>query len=142
MTTIHRSGVARTFALLTAAFVVLLVAATVARADGDPASDVLPTADVFLPLGAQSQYAPQLKAAVATANGGGFRIKVAVIATTTDLGAVPVLFNKPGPYAKFLGAELLSVYKERLLIVMPSGFGLYRGAQPTATEFALLAGTT
>jgi hypothetical protein len=117
------------------------LAAQTARADGDPASDVLPFADVYLPLEPVSPpLAQQLRDAVAAANKGGFTIKVALIATATDLGSVPVLFGMPGQYAKFLGAELLSIYKERLLIVMPAGFGLYRGGQPTDAELASLTG--
>lgn len=37
----------------------------------------------------------------------------------------------PEQYAKFLGAELIGLYKERLLVVMPAGFGLFRGGQST-----------
>jgi hypothetical protein len=112
-----------------------------ARADGDPASDVLPFDDVYLPLEPVTPaLAQQLKDVVAAANKSGFKIKVALIATATDLGSVPSLFGMPGQYAKFLGAELLSIYKERLLIVMPAGFGLYRGGQPTDTELASVTG--
>lgn len=116
-------------------------AASAAVADGDPASDVLLFDNVFLPLEPVSApLAQQLKAAIAAANKGGFKIKVALIATPTDLGSVPVLFNRPGQYAKFLGAELSGLYKERLLIVMPGGFGVYRGGADTTVETASLAG--
>ena len=112
-----------------------------ARADGDPASDVLPFDDVYLPLQPVSApLAQQLKDTVAAANKSGFTIKVALIATPTDLGSVPVLFGMPGQYAKFLGAELLALYKERLLIVMPAGFGLYLGGASTDAELASLSG--
>ncbi len=65
---------------------------------------------------------------------------MALLATTTDMGSVPVLFNQPGQYAKFLGAEIMGLYKERLLIVMPVGFGLYRGGADTKAAVASLAG--
>jgi hypothetical protein len=117
------------------------LAAFAAVVDGDPASDVLPFDDVYLPLEPVSgPLAQQLKDAVAAANKSGFRIKVALIASPTDLGSVPVLFNQPGQYAKFLGAELIGLYKERLLIVMPVGFGLYRGGADTTATVASLAG--
>ncbi len=116
-------------------------AARAAVADGDPASDVLLFDDVYLPLEPVSgPLAQQLKDAVAAANKSGFKIKVALILTATDLGSVPVLFNQPGQYAKFLGAELSGLYKERLLIVMPVGFGLYRGGADTTAALASLAG--
>lgn len=119
---------------------VAALAASAAVADGDPASDVLPFDDVYLPLEPVSApLAQELKDAIAAANKSGFKIKVALIATATDLGSVPVLFNQPGQYAKFLGAELSGLYKERLLIVMPVGFGLYRGGADTAAAVSLLA---
>ena len=112
-----------------------------ARADGDPASDVLPFDDVYLPSEPVAPaLAQQLRDVVSAANKRGFTIKVALIATATDLGAVPSLFGKPGQYAKFLGAELLVIYDERLLIVMPNGFGLYRGGEPTDAELASIVG--
>jgi hypothetical protein len=115
-----------------------------ARADGDPASDILASDtllfdNVFLPLEPVSAaLAQELRDAVAAANKSGFRIKVALIASPIDLGSVSVLFNMPGQYAKFLGAELRVLYKERLLVVMPAGFGFFRGGMSTASETAVL----
>lgn len=132
---------------LAAVIVVLCTVATLAataRADGDPASDILasdtlPFHDVFLPSEPVSaELAQRLRDAVAAANKSGFRIKVALIASPVDLGAVSVLFNMPEQYAKFLGAELIGLYKERLLIVMPAGFGLFRGEMSTTGELAAL----
>ena len=40
----------RTLVALAAVLVAALAAAGIARADGDPASDVLPTQDVYLPV--------------------------------------------------------------------------------------------
>src|SRR5581483_10522920 len=99
------------------------LATSAARADGDPASDVLYFQDVFLPYAKPSAgAAKQLESAVAAANKAGFRIKVAVIQSEQDLGSVPSLFNRQDIYARFLGAELKLFYTQRLLVVMPAGF--------------------
>ncbi len=126
-----------------AAAVLAGLAAQAGRADGDPASDVLYFQDVFLPYAKPSaDAAAKLKAAVAASNRAGFRIKVAVIASEQDLGAVPSLFNRQDVYARFLGAELESFYTQRLLVVMPAGFGVYANHKPTDAEKAALAGIT
>ncbi len=138
------SQLSRRLGAVAATLVVLCSGVTTAHADGDPASDILasdtlPFHDVFLPFEPVSPaLAQKLRDTVAAANAGGFRIKVALIASPTDLGAVPVLFNMPEQYAKFLGAELLGLYKERLLVVMPAGFGFFRGGMSTIRETATL----
>ena len=117
------------------------VAAPVARADGDPASDYLPVRDVFLSFSEGtrlSDSAKRLIAAVAGANKSGYRIKVAVIATPTDLGAVGGIFGEPQRYSEFLGQELAFVYRNRLLIVMPAGFGIYDAGRTVVAEQAIL----
>jgi len=120
----------------------LLVVAPTARADGDPASDVLLVKNVFLPYPAPSAGAAgALSREVAASYAHGFRVKVAVIATKSDLGSVPSLFNRPGDYAKFLGQELALYYIGPLLIVMPGGYGIYDGGRSTAAEGKILAGT-
>ena len=114
---------------------------TAARADGDPASDVLYFQDVFLPYAQPSvDVARQLTETVAAANRAGFRIKVAVIQSEQDLGSVPSLFNRQELYARFLGAELRLFYRDRLLVVMPAGFGIYHDGQPVDRETKTLAG--
>ena len=96
--------------------------ATSARADGDPASDVLYFQDVYLPYAKPAaEGAARLTSTVAAANKAGFRIKVAVIQAEQDLGSVPSLFNRQDLYARFLGAELKTFYSQRLVIVMPAG---------------------
>jgi hypothetical protein len=72
----------------------------------------------------------------------GFRVKVAVIGSQSDLGAIPSLFGKPADYAKFLGTELSLVYVGPLLIVMPAGYGIYDGSRSTAAERAVLSRLT
>ena len=53
----------------------------------------------------------------------GFPIRVAIIASRSDLGAITGLWLKPRAYARFLGLELSLAYTGRLLVVMPNGFG-------------------
>jgi hypothetical protein len=123
------------------ALALLLIVTPSALADGDPASDVLLVKNVFLPYPAPSDAASnELAAAVSSAYARGYRVKVAVIATETDLGSVPSLFNRPGDYARFLGQELSLYYIGPLLIVMPAGYGVYDGGRSTAMEMKALAG--
>ena len=131
-----RRGLAVCAVLLSAA-----TTATLARADGDPASDVLPTDSVYFPIKAPSRDAQAaLTSAVNAVYSNGNRVKVAVIATAEDLGAIPSLMNKPGDYAQFLGQELQAFYVGPLLIVMPKGFGVYDGGRSVAAENGVLDG--
>ncbi len=117
-------------------------APTAARADGDPASDVLATQSLFLPQDAavptaqQAQLATLLKESAR----GGYPIRAALIGSATDLGSVTALWNQPQNYAEFLGQELGLVYHGPLLVVMPSGFGLYRFPHPSTAQHALAGG--
>jgi len=128
--------------VLLAAIAILTCAATVAssaRADGDPASDVLYVADVFVPYPPPPKATvAALKRNVAAAFAKHYRVKVAVIANASDLGAVPELFNKPTQYAKFLGQEISPIFVGPLLIVMPAGFGIYDGGRSIAAEQKVL----
>jgi hypothetical protein len=112
-----------------------------ARADGDPASDYLLGQDVFLPYSTKvsSSEAKQLTALVNEAARERFTIKVAVIAERLDLGADPSLFLKPQVYAEFLGKEILFIYRGRLLVVMPNGFGVSVGGRPAPSLAKVLA---
>jgi hypothetical protein len=128
--------------LLTAAAALGIVASfpAAALADGDPASDFLIGTDVFASY-AVTLPAPQtdqLKHVVADANKRGYRIKVAVIATRADLGAVTALWLQPQRYAQFLGQELFFIFKGRLLIAMPNGYGIFHHGKPLASERAVL----
>jgi hypothetical protein len=114
---------------------------TAARADGDPASDVLFFQDVFLPyVQPSADVTKKLNDTVAAANKAGFQIKVAVVQSEQDLGSVPSLFNRQELYARFLGTELRLFYKDRLLVVMPAGFGIYHNGLTVDRETAALAG--
>jgi hypothetical protein len=134
-----RSTAAR-FALAVAFLSAALAASTsTALADGDPASDFLVGTDVYLPFPAPSaETGRALLTQVASVYAAGYRIKVAVIATRSDLGSVTSLMGHPTVYAHFLGAELPSIYVGPLLIVMQSGFGIYDGGASTAAEERIL----
>jgi hypothetical protein len=124
---------------------VLLIAvcapAGTARADGDPASDYLLGTQVFFSIDVKVPAAKQheLISIVRDANRSGYAIRVALIASPYDLGAVTSLWRKPRPYARFLGAELQFIYKHRLLIVMPNGFGFNWSKHPSTKEDAVLS---
>jgi hypothetical protein len=133
---------------LTLRFVALVALATcvafsfspVARADGDPASDVLYTQWVFLPFESPvpKEEADRLQQVVQSARSAGYPIKVAIIDQPADLGTAYALWQKPQQYARFLGQELVFLYKGPLLIVMPNGLGIYHYKHSVAAERAIL----
>jgi hypothetical protein len=127
-------------ALLVAA-VAAVLAAPLARANGDPASDVLLTQPVFFPIDATLSDSDReaLLKTVEAANERGYKIRVALIPFTSDLGTAVSLWGHPQDYSKFLGKELAFVYAKRLLIVQPSGFGIYNQGKPVAKEQRVLA---
>jgi hypothetical protein len=132
-------GGARRALVLAAVAVVAALAASVSRADGDPASDTLLEQSVFLPYDVPSQSAQlALQQAVDRVYAQGDRVKVAVIGGQADLGSIPSLFGRPADYAQFLGIELGLWYVGPLLVVMPAGFGMYDGGRPTTAEQAVL----
>jgi hypothetical protein len=97
-----------------------------ARADGDPASDVLAGQVLFLPqdAGLPVHQQQEIVALLRQAAQRGVRLRVAVIASRSDLGSVGALWRQPGAYARFLDQELSLVYRGPLLVVMPSGMAL------------------
>ena len=108
-------------------------------ADGDPASDYLIVADAYLPYPPPPAAArTELSAALASVRKAHGRVKVAVIATPTDLGAIPSLFGRPSDYAKFLGQEIAYSYDAALLVVMPAGYGFYEDGKLTPAADATL----
>jgi hypothetical protein len=116
--------------------------ATEARADGDPASDVLATQPLFLPQDAGIPFAQQgqVTGLVEAADRSGYPIRVAIIASSTDLGSVTELWHQPQTYARFLGQELSLVYRGPLLVVMPGGYGISAGGLPDPAGASSLAG--
>jgi hypothetical protein len=113
-----------------------------ARADGDPASDVLVTQTLFLPwdAGVAATQQAQLTALLSEAERDGYPLRVALIASSADLGSVSELWRRPQSYADFLGDELSLVYRGTLLVIMPDGFGVYRLNGSLGPEQAALAG--
>jgi hypothetical protein len=113
-----------------------------ARADGDPASDVLASQTLFLPqdAGVPANQRAQLGALLTAAQQSGYQIRVALISSPADLGSVTELWRQPQNYARFLGQELSLIYRGPLLVVMPNGYGPYRLASPLAAERSALAG--
>jgi hypothetical protein len=97
-----------------------------ARADADPASDVLLGENVFYPYNppVSSSLQAALNAATSASHRAHFPIRVALIATPVDLGAIPTFFGKPKQYAAFLDQEItFADGKVPLLVVMPNGYG-------------------
>lgn len=139
--TLWATGRALTAVLVGFAILVSGTFPSSAQGDGDPASDYLIGQQVFLPYA--STVAPKAQShligTVAAANQRGFAIRVALIPTSFDLGSITALWRQPQTYARFLDTELSFVYKGRLLIVMPNGFGFAWLAHPTTVEYQLLA---
>jgi len=83
----------------------LALGAPAARADGDPASDVLVTQSLFLPpdAGIPPARQAQLNTPLREASTARYRIRVAVIASRTDLGSVTELRRQPQNYDPVAG---------------------------------------
>jgi hypothetical protein len=119
-----------------------LAAVPVALGDGDPASDYLLGQSTFLsPFDGHIPTASsnELIGLLASAKKHGFALKVAVISTRYDLGAVPILFDKPQLYAKFLSEEDYYYWRDELLVVMPNGYGLYKAKNLPAADRVVIA---
>jgi hypothetical protein len=102
---------------------------------------VLYTQWVFLPFEAPipKPVADRLQEVAQSARSAGYPIKVAIIDIPADLGTAYALWRKPQQYARFLGLELVFLYKGPLLIVMPNGFGFFRYRHTLAAERRILA---
>ncbi|HEV3046887.1 MAG TPA: SCO family protein [Solirubrobacteraceae bacterium] len=112
-----------------------------ARADGDPASDVLATQSFFAPVdtGFSTAQHARLVSIVDAAERSGLPVRVAIVPSAFDLGAVTEFWHEPQTYAHFLGIELSLVYHGPLLVAMPNGFGLYWSGHATAGAERALA---
>jgi hypothetical protein len=131
----RRVGLSAMLAWVSASTVfVLLYSLTVpvpARADGDPASDVLLGQDVFLPYTPISpKIEDELYSVTSAAQRAGYPVKIALIGGKDDLGAVPQEFGHPESYAHFLSYEISTAVRGVVLVVMPNGFGLASGGRP------------
>jgi hypothetical protein len=128
-----------------------LAIAPAARADGDPASDVLLQQDVFFPYAPDT--APRLSGALTgllvRTRQAGYPMKVALIGSANDLGGNTELFGRPRAYANLLADELRTLRHGQpkteplhLLVVMPAGFsgaGLGDGAGQALNEIPINA---
>ena len=119
---------------------VCLSAPSLAQANGDPASDYLLAQNLFLPFTTKidQNSVKRLNAVLAEAKAQRFPIRVALILSPSDLGTAYSLFGKPEKYAQFLGLELAFVYRDRLLVVMPSGYGYAVKGDPDPKASAVL----
>jgi hypothetical protein len=110
----------------------LVFAAPRAGADADPASDTLLIQDTFFPYQplVSSGPANALNQVVAEAKAASFPIKVALIATPSDLGGLPNYYGQPQRYAQFLDREISYNAPVKLLVVMQQGFGTAGVGQP------------
>ena len=116
--------------------------ATTARADGDPGSDVLVYQNLFIAADANVSVQQQLELGnlLSSADKAGFPVRVGIVSQPNDLGAVTALWRKPAAYASFLGTELSLAYAQRLLIVMPNGFGFNWPGHPASAAYQVLGG--
>ncbi len=112
-------------ALIAVAVSLLCVAG--AEGDGDPASDVLVSQPAFIGQGVGGTLKPQLELVklLQVAAAHGFRIRVALIGSASDLGSVTPLWKNPGGYASYLWEELSDAVGGQVLVVMPNGYGLH-----------------
>jgi hypothetical protein len=117
----------RAVALLLVLLAGALCAPALARADGDPASDILIKERVFYPyqLKLPRKSTDALEQTIAAAKDKGYSVRVAMIANDFDLGSAGLLYRQPKNYAKFLGQELAQFNSDWVLIVMPNGYGIF-----------------
>jgi hypothetical protein len=109
-----------------------LAVAAAATADVDPASDVILLDNVYYPY--QPRVCTELRNGLdqltADAKKAGYPVKVALIASGTDLGGIPQEFGRPQEYAEFLHSEIGRQTKAVTLAVMPGGFGFAPPGKP------------
>jgi hypothetical protein len=93
------------FALIAATFI---AGEADVLANGDPASHVLPSREVFVPFDRSlcSPAGRRLDALTDATREAGYPIKVAVIPTAEDLGTLFRLYGRPQAYARQLASEL------------------------------------
>ena len=126
---------------LSLACVLALVCAPAARADGDPASDVLASQTVFYgsELDLKSKAAAQLPALLEKAKQAqGHETRVAILTVPEDMGEIQDLWQDQVNYGALLGSEVAYVYRGRLLIVMPSGYAMFHIGHSSVREQRVL----
>lgn len=114
--------------------------ATYVHPHADPASDVLTSQSYFIPWDAHATGAQQMELSkvITQAKRAGYHIRVAIIASKNDLGAIPGAWQKPEIYARTLATELSLGYHGPLLVVMPAGLGFYEPGTTLAADKAIL----
>ena len=122
----------------------------VALGDGDPASDILLFSDASLPYSqpVSDVEKNRLLDVAAKAKKAHYPIKVAIIASSLDLGSDDQFTGHPSGYARFLSTELSSPksygkhkrsavraadIKVPILIVMPDGIALAQRGKSLST---------
>jgi hypothetical protein len=121
----------RVSALVLGLTLLAAAAPAAALADGDPPSDVLITDTVYLPYQPpEVATVKKLRSVVDATRKAGQPVRVAVIASPQDLGAVANLYGHPREYARLLAQELgnpiepgAKGHREELIVVMPAGIG-------------------
>jgi len=122
-------------ALLLAAAALAATTSPAAFGDADPPSDVLLLQSVYYPYQppVSDKLRRTLDALVAQTQKAGYPIKVAMVQSNVDLGAIPQLFGRPAEYAPFLGREIAFKTKDPLLVLMPAGIAT-NNVTPTAQQ--------
>jgi hypothetical protein len=121
--------VPRVLRAIAVAVALFLAVPAAAHANGDPASDVLLTDTLFVPYQAPSrEQVDKLRGVIDRAREAGQPVRVAIIHSPRDLGAVPALFGHPREYAELLRGELVNPVEPGargsrvpLLVVMAAG---------------------
>jgi cytochrome oxidase Cu insertion factor (SCO1/SenC/PrrC family)/thiol-disulfide isomerase/thioredoxin len=132
----------RTLVLISLLAVSACLLPALARADGDPGSDVLVYQPLFAAADANISIPDQVRldGMLGSAARSGAPIRIAIIARRDDLGSVTALWRRPQAYARFLGIELSLTYKGLLLVVMPDGFGVNWPGHSTVATLTSLSG--
>jgi hypothetical protein len=117
----------RALLALLLAVAALAALAPAALADADPPSDVLLLQDVYYPYQppVSDKLRRTLDSVVAQSKKAGYPVKVAMVESAVDLGAIPQFFGRPAAYAPFLGREIAFKSKDPLLVIMPAGMATY-----------------
>lgn len=118
----------RTLIALTTSAALLLAGAPAAHANGDPPSNVLLNAAIYVPATDSSPPSTRLVSTVDQAGKAGYDIKVALLQSPRDLGNIPQFWGQPQAYADHLASGLRFAWRGDLLVVMPQGVGVAAGA--------------
>jgi hypothetical protein len=127
--------VRRVASVLCALLIAGAIVPAAARADGDPASDVLLGQNVFYPLQTVPSFLRhRLNRVAERAHQAGLPIKIALINVPSDLGVYPSLYGKPQAYASAILEKELSFHgPQPLLVVMSDGYGIAGFKAPAVT---------